>query len=1036
MNPDDVRNAKALDGPTTARDPHGKYQETYHNSWALVVGINEYENLTPLHYAKNDAQAVADLLKTEYGFKDEHVFLRVDSKATKDEIEQLIETFIEETQPDDRVLIYFAGHGGTRTYPSGKKEGYLAPVKAVKKGWHTSIPINSLTGMISNAAAKHIFCVFDACFSGLVFTRADGLSSNQYQRDLLKRSARLALTAGLEDQEVSDGSGVDDHSIFTHYLLRGLRGEARQGPDGILTGLDLMNYVYGRVRAHPGSVQTPSWGRLPPDDSGDFLFISTAARLPMEIESDLKHMYVQFRKRGLEKLGEPLEPRNEEMLRIQVETLADYLTSDDLSEAREQAAKSLLQLAAPQSFTSLVQALFERDEKMTPAVRKMIVLAIGELNNVGAVDHLVRALLNDVDPQVQEATAQVLGRLKSRQASGALCEALRANSDPLVRRAAAQALHRLADPDTFDALVKALEDMEPEVRSWATQALAQLHNERAVYALSKIMLNDPEPKVRSWAAQALGRLEDTRAVAALMIDLEYDPDANVRSDTLRNLGNFRRLNFIDFITKALRDPEAQVRLEAVRVLGTLHHPRAVGPLARALHEDSEPSVRQASAEALSAFRFPEVAEVLIRALSDNDTNVRRYTVQSLAKLGAKNAAGPLVKMLRDDREDSKVRRLAATALGELEGIEDGGVVDALFSALQDRTLQDPEMRLAATLSLGRLGDNRAVPYLTEAIQNGDADVRHNAINVVGELEVPQIADVLRHVLEHDTEENVCIAAAEALGKLVPAAQETKDLLAKVMRKDRRIKVRAIAAVSLGSLRDTHYLQALTEVLEEEDEGEIVRSGAAVGLGIMGDGAVLTTLSAALNAPSDKVKLGAIVGMGYLNDTAVVEPLARFLLEKAVDPIIRQKAAQQLLELKHPGTLDSFLTAMDSEPEPLILRTLVAGLGQLEGAKGNKTVIATLLKILRENALPEVRQAAVSALGNVGDECTVGPLVESLRDQNPTVAAWAVAALGKLEARQARDELRSVYMHNERLQVWAAWAAGRMQDDEALGLFEV
>ena len=39
---------------------------TYH---ALVIGINNYENLPTLKTAINDARAVGDLLRSKYGFK-------------------------------------------------------------------------------------------------------------------------------------------------------------------------------------------------------------------------------------------------------------------------------------------------------------------------------------------------------------------------------------------------------------------------------------------------------------------------------------------------------------------------------------------------------------------------------------------------------------------------------------------------------------------------------------------------------------------------------------------------------------------------------------------------------------------------------------------------------------------------------------------------------------------------------------------------------------------------------------------------------
>src|SRR5688500_6833136 len=100
MEREGERNARPADGPPAADAQRVGYQEGYNNSWALVVGVNEYENLPRLNYAVNDAEAVAALLKDEFGFKPERTFLLRDGGAKKYVIDRVIELFINETQPD------------------------------------------------------------------------------------------------------------------------------------------------------------------------------------------------------------------------------------------------------------------------------------------------------------------------------------------------------------------------------------------------------------------------------------------------------------------------------------------------------------------------------------------------------------------------------------------------------------------------------------------------------------------------------------------------------------------------------------------------------------------------------------------------------------------------------------------------------------------------------------------------------------------------------------------------------------------------
>jgi uncharacterized caspase-like protein len=75
--------------------PHRAFPPYYANSWALVVGINDYQKTPPLLYARSDAQAVADVLTGRFGFPEEQVTLLLDKDAT---CERIREAYISYTQ--------------------------------------------------------------------------------------------------------------------------------------------------------------------------------------------------------------------------------------------------------------------------------------------------------------------------------------------------------------------------------------------------------------------------------------------------------------------------------------------------------------------------------------------------------------------------------------------------------------------------------------------------------------------------------------------------------------------------------------------------------------------------------------------------------------------------------------------------------------------------------------------------------------------------------------------------------------------------
>jgi len=64
-------------------DSKFSYKPEYSNSRALLVGINQYKNASPLDYAVNDAKELASILIKDFGFKKKNIELLVDEKLLK-----------------------------------------------------------------------------------------------------------------------------------------------------------------------------------------------------------------------------------------------------------------------------------------------------------------------------------------------------------------------------------------------------------------------------------------------------------------------------------------------------------------------------------------------------------------------------------------------------------------------------------------------------------------------------------------------------------------------------------------------------------------------------------------------------------------------------------------------------------------------------------------------------------------------------------------------------------------------------------------
>ena len=264
-----------------------KFHPFYNNSWALVIGINAYQYGSPLSYACNDSDAVASMLIIELGFPKDNLFILKDEAATK---QAILDTYLgfhdKANNPDDRLFVFFAGHGLTLEGLHGPI-GYLVPVDGRPEKINSLIRWDDLTRNSEIITAKHILFIMDACYSGLALQRAVSPGSQRFVSDLLQRLSRQVMTAGKADETVANGGGPEGkNSIFTGHLLEGLKGAASD-TNGIITANTLMAYVYQKVGQDNRSKQTPHFGYFEGD--GDFIF-----RTP-----DLEHLGAEKQKEFL-----------------------------------------------------------------------------------------------------------------------------------------------------------------------------------------------------------------------------------------------------------------------------------------------------------------------------------------------------------------------------------------------------------------------------------------------------------------------------------------------------------------------------------------------------------------------------------------------------------------------------------------------------------------------------------------------------------------------------------------------------------------
>ena len=271
--PDIPKPDQGAKNPPTTRTPE---QPVANNgaprAYALVVGIAKYENLNPsefLNFTESDAGAIYRTLISKEGgaFPAENVHLLTGPKATRANLEYEIEKWLPSvaTQPNDRVVVYFSGHG---VIANG--HGYLAPwdvdpsnSQSVER---TGYPMDTLGSVLSQkVAAKSKLLLLDACHAGKITAETSDeaviAQLHQLPKSLLTFTATRAAERSYEDPKLSTG-----FSIFTYFVIQGLMGNADNDPcDGIITADELIEYVRGEVRSYARARNVSQT----PQDQGD-----------------------------------------------------------------------------------------------------------------------------------------------------------------------------------------------------------------------------------------------------------------------------------------------------------------------------------------------------------------------------------------------------------------------------------------------------------------------------------------------------------------------------------------------------------------------------------------------------------------------------------------------------------------------------------------------------------------------------------------------------------------------------------------------
>ncbi len=228
---------------------------------------------------------------------------------------------------------------------------------------------------------------------------------------------------------------------------------------------------------------------------------------------------------------------------------------------------------------------------------------IAKLAEAGAdaVETLVGRLKDD-DSVVRVWAAQALGEIKDARAVEPLIAALQNCDSDFVRREVATALMALGaikDLRVMRSLINMLADEQAQNRLFAAKALSAIGTP-AIFVLVAALKSRDE-RIRRYATGALGELADSRAVEPLLSRL-HDSEDSIRMLCAESLGMIGDARAVEPLIAALKDRVSDVRSLAAEALGKIGDPRAVKEL-ETLHKiarkDKDWATARAAQDALA-----------------------------------------------------------------------------------------------------------------------------------------------------------------------------------------------------------------------------------------------------------------------------------------------------------------------------------------------------------------------------------------------------------------------------------------------------
>jgi hypothetical protein len=231
--------------PSTTQPPTEQPGRPY----ALLVGVNEYEQAAAIGRARNLGQADRDAVNLaralyEVGYQPENVIVMTTNEPqgkplypSASHVRQELKGLLSQVRESDSVLVFFACY---EVQFAGSDEYFLCPADANKADKKTLVALSEVCNEVARAKAERKCVVVDSC------RLLEGEGPRKAARPKTPPNGVVILfscSAGQSGWELPDIKA----GAFSYYLCEGLRGAADANKDGKVVWSELVSYLRQQV---------------------------------------------------------------------------------------------------------------------------------------------------------------------------------------------------------------------------------------------------------------------------------------------------------------------------------------------------------------------------------------------------------------------------------------------------------------------------------------------------------------------------------------------------------------------------------------------------------------------------------------------------------------------------------------------------------------------------------------------------------------------------------------------------------------------